>query len=54
MPSKIFNFLLEEKIEVFKRSFCDTAKQTFVDPNGELIHPGEFGNYRESCCKDFL
>lgn len=54
MPNKIFNSLLEEKIENFVRGFCSTAKQTFVGANGKLIHPGEFGNYREACCKDFL
>lgn len=54
MPSNIFNTLLEEKIEFFIRGFCETAKQTFVNSEGKLIHPGEFGNYRESCCKGFL
>ncbi|MCG8551621.1 MAG: hypothetical protein MI799_14570 [Desulfobacterales bacterium] len=54
MPNKIFNYLLDEKIDTFIRSFCNTAKQTFVDSNGKLIHPGEFGNYRETCCKEFL
>ena len=50
LPNRIFNSLLEEKIDVFIRGFVDTAKQTFVDQSGKLIHPGEFGKYRESCC----
>lgn len=54
LPNKIFNSLLDEKIASFIRGFSDTAKQTFLDNSGKLIHPGEYGRYRESCCKDFL
>lgn len=54
MPNRIFNSLLDEKIASFIRGFSDTAKQTFVDQSGKLIHPSEYGRYRESCCKDFL
>ena len=54
MPSSIFNSLIDEKISTFKRSYCETSKQTFLNNEGKLIHPGEYGKYREACCKDFL
>lgn len=54
LPTRIFNSLIEEKIASFVRGFGDTAKQTFIDHSGKLIHPGEYGRCRESCCKDFL
>lgn len=55
MPSKIFESILIEKIVNFKQSFETTAKQVFYDEKTEkLIHPGEFGEYREAICRDFV
>jgi hypothetical protein len=54
VPNIIFNYILEDKIDAFKHSFCNTAKQTFIDPSGRMLHPGEYGSYREACCRDFL
>ena len=55
MPSSVFDALLEEKIENFKKGYIDTAKRVFYDQDTEkLIHPGEYGLYREIMVKEFL
>ena len=55
MPNFIFDSLIEEKIEIFKNQFANTSKQVFFDPdNKKLIHPGEFGLYREVIVKNFI
>lgn len=52
--SKIFNLLIDEKIDIFRRSFTAISRNIFINANGELIHPGEFGKYREECCKNLI
>lgn len=55
MSNKIFGKILEEKIEFFKFSYSKTSKEIFYDEQQrKLIHPGEFGVYREFICRDFL
>ena len=55
MSNKIFEALLSEKIEYFIRSFSDlTSKLFYDDEQGKLIHPAEYGMFRESVCKEFL
>lgn len=54
MNNNIFEKLLIEKIENFRRAFNYTAEDVFFDENGKLIHPGEFGHYREEACKQFI
>lgn len=54
MPSVVFNTLLNEKIAVFRSVFANTSRQIFVDSNGDLRHPGEFGQFREVVVRDFL
>ena len=55
MPNKIFDSLLKEKTDIFKIAFANISKQIFWDSKGKkLIHPGEYGMYRESICKDFI
>ena len=55
MASKIFEQLLLEQIEIFRNSFSNVSKLLFYDENqGKLIHPGEYGSYREAIVKDFL
>lgn len=50
-----FSALLNQKIELFKYSFNAASRQAFVDAStGKLIHPGEFGAYRENVLRDFL
>ncbi|MBE7443339.1 MAG: hypothetical protein KF732_09580 [Flavobacteriales bacterium] len=52
---KIYETLLKEKIEFFRDSFINVSKQMFWDDEkNKLIHPGEYGTYREFICKDFL
>lgn len=53
--NQAFSTLLNEKITLFKYSFSAFARQVFVDPTtGNLLHPGEFGTYREGILRDFL
>jgi hypothetical protein len=55
MSNKIFQSILDEKIENFRLAFEKTSKDLFWNEDEKkLIHPGEFGTYRESICKDFL
>jgi len=55
MSNRIFKALLEEKIEIFKSSFSSLSKAIFFDQStNKLIHPGEFGMYRETLCKEFI
>ncbi len=46
--------LLDEKMRHFASSFLESSRQLFADEDGQLVHPGEFGTYRESITKDFL
>ena len=54
MSINVFEKLLIEKIEIFKSTFAETAEGVFFNDDGKLIHPGEFGRYRENICKQFL
>ncbi len=39
----------------FKKSFSETSLEVFHDESqGKLIHPGEYGTYREAIVRDFL
>jgi len=52
--NNVFETLLLEHIERFRNSFSDVSKQLFFTKEGILIHPGEYGMYREAICKDFI
>lgn len=52
--NNIFDKLVKSKIEQFERDYIDLSRQIFVDASGKLIHPGEFGTYREEVIKTFL
>lgn len=54
MANTIFNQLLEEEIEIFKNSFSNVSKGIFTRDDEKLIHPGEFGMYRESIARKFM
>ncbi|WP_449416604.1 DUF6602 domain-containing protein [Phormidium nigroviride] len=54
MANKIFEQLLLEQIEIFRDSFLNRSKNLFFNEEGKLIHPGEYGTYREAIVKDFL
>ncbi len=50
----IFDKLIKSRIEQFKDDYVNLSRQIFVNEEGELIHPGEFGMYREKIIRDFL
>lgn len=50
----IFDKLIKSKIEQFKDDYINLSRQIFVNKEGTLIHPGEFGMYREKIIKEFL
>lgn len=52
--NNIFLKLVEAKIEQFENDYINLSRQIFVDNNGKMIHPGEFGTYREKIIGDFL
>lgn len=55
MANKIFQTILTEKIERFKFSFQRTATQIFQDSEtSRLIHPAEYGAFRENSCREFI
>lgn len=55
MSNRIYNKLLENKIENLINSFKYTSRDIFYDEaNNRIIHPGEFGGYREKIIIDFL
>lgn len=55
MSSSIFNKILEEKIDFFRYSFKETSKGLYYDGvSKKLIHPGEYGVFRENVCKEYL
>lgn len=53
MSNKIFNTILLRKIENFVSTFVEDSKSIFYN-NKKLIHPGEYGKYRENSTKDLL
>lgn len=51
----VFASLVKEKIDLLRHLFSGSSRRTFVDEKtGKLIHPGEFGTYRERIIRDFL
>ena len=46
--------ILQSKVEHFVFDFTNYSKTMFLDNEGNLIHPGEFGTYREKICIDLL
>ena len=53
MASDIFRSILEQKIDVFASTFGNHANSLFKKDN-KLIHPLEYGMYRERCAKEIL
>lgn len=50
----IFDKLIKSNIEQFVSDYINLSRQIFVDEEGKLRHPGEFGMYRENIIKSFL
>jgi hypothetical protein len=53
MASEIYKTIFSRKIENFKNIFSEDGEKIFKQ-RGRLIHPGEFGKYREEITKDLL
>lgn len=53
MANKIFDTILERKIENFVSTFVEDSQSIFYHEN-QLFHPGEFGQYRENSTKELL
>lgn len=53
MASDIFRNIIEQKIDVFAGTFGDGATNIFTKDN-KLIHPLEYGMYKERCAKELL
>ncbi|NMF04363.1 DUF6602 domain-containing protein [Clostridium beijerinckii] len=54
MGSKIFRTIIERKIDNFINTYGDDGNSLFKNAKGKLIHPGEYGMYREECLKELL
>lgn len=50
----IVDTLIKNNIEKFVQDYKNISRQVFLDESGNLIHPGEFGNYREKIVKELL
>jgi len=52
--NKIYRKLIDTRIEDFKNNYVNVSRQVFINSNGELYHPSEFGVYREKIVSNFL
>src|SRR6266567_5578074 len=53
--NKVYLALIDAHARAFAAEFADTARHVFVDEaQGRLIHPGEYGGYREALVRDLL
>lgn len=50
----IFEKLICSKIEHFLSEYSNLSRSVFVNEDGKLIHPGEFGMYRERIVSELL
>ncbi|MGD9678722.1 MAG: hypothetical protein AB7V16_10315 [Vulcanibacillus sp.] len=48
MSSEIYKTILNRKIDNFKSMFSRDSNSIFRDQTNKMIHPGEFGMYREA------
>ncbi len=54
MSNNIFKTLIDRKINDFIGTYGEDADSLFKNDDNELIHPGEYGMYREECLKQLL
>ena len=54
MSNDIYINLLNRKIDNFVKIFSNDSNIIFKNDNKKLIHPGEYGKYRERACKEVL
>lgn len=54
MASKILEKIFERNIEQFVGHFSDDSSIIYKNEKSKLIHPGEYGKYKEESCKQIL
>ncbi len=54
MASKIFITLLKRKIESFIGTYTNDSNTIFKEETGKLVHPGEYGTYKERAFKELI
>ena len=54
MASRIFMQIFDRQIAQFTGLFSEDSSVIFKDEKKKLIHPGEYGKYREESCKSLL
>lgn len=54
MASQRVRTIFDREIKQFVGYFVEDANSLFKDEKNKLIHPGEFGKYREESCKNML
>ena len=54
MASRIFMQIFDRQIAQFAGLFSEDSSAIFKDEKEKLIHPGEYGRYREESCKSLL
>lgn len=54
MASKIYQQIFERYVTRFVGLYSEDSTVIFKDEKNKLIHPGEFGKYREESCKELL
>ena len=54
MGSKHFRKLIEQQIDMFVNTFSQTSNSLFKNEQNKLIHPGEYGMYKEACFRNLL
>ena len=52
--NEVFDKLVKSKIEKFVFDYKRLSREVFVNENGELKHPAEFGIYREKIIKHLI
>ena len=51
--NQIYYNIIKRKIDLFLRTFITESETIFIQDDA-LIHPGEYGMYRERCLKELL
>lgn len=54
MSNHIFKTLLQRQVDNFIDTYGQDSNSFFKDKKGRLLHPGEYGIYREDCFKRLL
>lgn len=54
MASKHFRKLIEQQIDIFVSTFSQDSNSLFKNEKNKIIHPGEYGMYKEACFRNLL